>query len=831
MQRACGVVYHYGAVNQVPSKRAWRRLASGFLLTLALLAALPACLSPGETDVHSTAAAATWRHICYDGPERPIADALDAGADQIQGVYRLRADQTFDRWFPDRPEFSTITALHPLEPLFVLASADISWQPADSVALSSVDLAPGWNAVCYSGAALPTEDATASVGDELVVLYSLTTSGAWQRFVPARPDVSTLAELHPLDAVILLVTGPSDAVWTFPQDGSFVWPDWAPRARIAGAFFEPSDSEEDIEGALDDLASQGVSVVLADSPWGSSYTASVDDAEFFAVKELMTTVVQKAHERGLKVVLYQTGLELISDEGRNPGSEHPDWPQMSLDGHPILFNNISSEQEHWLDVGQWDVWLSPCSSYRQLSLARVREMASTGIDGLWVDTVYLQHSIGEHEDLWPSTDACSATAFQSATGLSVPTQEDWEDPLWRRWIVWRHEQMTDYLFAVKQAARDVNPGLLFFEENWNVDGTGATLYANDPAAYLAYPDMSTGHEVSTIGDRVDEGETGMQDATLDEWLAYITMIKWTRGADAGKPSWILTYGYQASDAERLAGVILAEGGNYYETRGPSMADSVGAAYRQRIFSWTAAHQQALYGGQSAAEVALAYSPRTRDLLDQGLGDLYEPEEAPFFREYREAAAALLRNHIPFDIVMLDDALSTGRLEGYGTLILPNVTAMSDEEAAAIRSFAEGGGELITIGDTGSHDEWLEPRAANALAGLPSTYVETVTTEEGAEAMRAAADTGQLVTDLATWIHVGLRQTPHGLQLVLVNLGPDAVEDAQISVRLPEGAQVEGVSASSPDDDGNAVEYAVESGHLRITLAALPVLSLVEMRLA
>ena len=150
--------------------------------------------------------------------------------------------------------------------------------------------------------------------------------------------------LHPLDAVILLATGPSDAVWTFPQDGSFVWPDWARQARIAGAFFEPSDSEEDIEGALDDLASRGVSVVLADSPWGSSYTASVDDAEFFAVKELMTTVVQKAHERGLKVVLYQTGLELISDEGRNPNPEHPDWPQMSLDGHPILFNNISSDK-------------------------------------------------------------------------------------------------------------------------------------------------------------------------------------------------------------------------------------------------------------------------------------------------------------------------------------------------------------------------------------------------------------------------------------------------------------------------------------------------------
>ena len=159
----------------------------------------------------------------------------------------------------------------------------------------------------------------------------------------------------------------------------------------------------------------------------------------------------------------------------------------------------------------------------------------------------------------------------------------------------------------------------------------------------------------------------MQDASLDQWLAFVTMIRWARGADTGKPSWVLTYGYQPADAERLAGVILAEGANYYETRGPSMADSVGADYRQRIFSWTSAHQGALYGGESAATLALAYSPRTRDLLDEGAGDLYEPEDAPFFREYRQAAATLLRHHIPFDIVILHDALSAGGLAGYGTL--------------------------------------------------------------------------------------------------------------------------------------------------------------------
>jgi hypothetical protein len=817
-------------MHQPPPRLSRCRWATAFLLTLAVLATLPACLSSGGSAVENSAAVPSWRYICYDGAERPIAEALDAGAGQIHAAYRLEVDQTFARWFPDRPDLSTITTIRPYEPLFILTSATIAWETDRSAPPSTVSLVPGWNAVCYGGSTRSAAEATASIGEQLAVLYSLASDSAWQRFAPGRPDVSNLAELNTLDPILLLTTGATDIVWAFSQEGSFTWPDWARQARIAGAFFEPDDSDDDIQGTLDDLVSQGVNVVLADSPWGSSYAASVDDTEFAAVKDLMATVVQKAHERGLKVVLYQTGLELIADPPRDPGSEHPDWPQVSLDGQPILFSDISSEQEHWLEEGQSDIWLSPCSSYRELSLARTREMAGTGIDGLWVDTVYLQHSIGEHEDLWPSTDTCSATAFQTATGLSVPTEEDWNDPAWRRWVVWRHDQMTDYLLAVKQAAREVNPNLVFFEENWSTDGSGATQYANDPAAYLGYADMSTGHEAGTIGDRVDEGETGMQDATLDQWLAFVTMIKWARGADDGKPSWVLTYGYQPSDAERLAGVILAEGANYYETRGPSMDDSVGADYRQRIFSWTAAYEAALYGGESAATVALAYSPRTRDLLDQGAGELYAPEEAPFFREYRQAAATLLRNHIPFDIVILNEDLSSADLAGYGTLILPNIVAMSDAEAAAVRDFADGGGKVIRIGETGSTDEWLEPRAADPLAGVPSIFIETVTTEDGTEVLRVAADAGQVDTDLTPWVHVGLRQTPDGLQLVLVNLGQDAVEDAQISVRLPEEAQVENVSASSPDDGVVAVEYAVEGAYVRLTLPDLPVLTLVEVRL-
>ncbi|MCB0085615.1 MAG: hypothetical protein KDE47_31955, partial [Caldilineaceae bacterium] len=122
----------------------------------------------------------------------------------------------------------------------------------------------------------------------------------------------------------------------------FAWPDWARTARIAGAYFAPDLSDTAIDAQLDELASQQVSVVLADSPWGEAYATWVDDAEFAAVRATIAKVVEKAHTRGLKVVLYQTGLELLSEPTRNPELEHPEWAQMALNGTPLLFNDIAN---------------------------------------------------------------------------------------------------------------------------------------------------------------------------------------------------------------------------------------------------------------------------------------------------------------------------------------------------------------------------------------------------------------------------------------------------------------------------------------------------------
>jgi hypothetical protein len=608
------------------------------------------------------------------------------------------------------------------------------------------------------------------------------------------------------------------------------FPQWAYRARIAGSYFDLDDEELNVGAQLGALAGQKASVVLANCPLGSWYKAWADEQAFQRNLALLRQVVDESHRQGLKVVLYLTGLEQIAEGQLNPALEHPDWVQTSIAGRPLDYNDISSEEEHWLEKGLSDVWMAPASPYRDFYLERVKAIAATGLDGLWIDTGYLPTSIGSHDGLWPSHDPLSAERFRAAYGLELPKKEDWKDEAWQRWIVWRHEEIGDFMAAIREAAVAVNPGIAFFNENWSVDGAGATTYANDPTVYAALPDISTGHEVGTLGIRADLGETGMQDATLDQWLSFATMIKFARAADRGKPSWILTYGYQPGDAERLAGVIAAHGANYYETQGPAMDGTVGPEYRRHIFGWTEAQEGHIFDTVSLAQVGLLYSARSRDLFDQAAGEGYDLGGEGFFAEYRAAARALFKAHIPFDIVV-DNDLSPELIRRYRWLVVPNVACMSDAQADLLRRYSGDGGRLVAIAEAGAYDEWCNKRGDNVLAGAPVLHLDSVIGERGAGELIAAlaapgAGLATLETNAPPEVEIEVRGARDYLALFLVNFAGEPVSDLTLAFHLPEGQTVNGVTWASPGAESRELDYSLADGLLTISVPELAITGLV-----
>jgi hypothetical protein len=175
-------------------------------------------MDAGETDPSLVAAslAQGWTQTCYVGASAPVDQALGSVASKVLAVYRLGAAQTFDRWFPDRPEVSTIATLGPYDQLFVMASEAVTWnQQFSGASHGSAVLAQGWNAVCYGGATTDMDTATAGISGQFSVIYALEADQTWGRYVPGRPDVSEMTQCGRLYALVVLVTKEGGVTWVF----------------------------------------------------------------------------------------------------------------------------------------------------------------------------------------------------------------------------------------------------------------------------------------------------------------------------------------------------------------------------------------------------------------------------------------------------------------------------------------------------------------------------------------------------------------------------------------------------------------------------------------
>jgi hypothetical protein len=160
--------------------------------------------------------ASGWNNACYVGPEQPIEDALADVVDQVLAVYRMRADQGFDAWFPNKPEASSITTVRSYQPLFILMGqyAFLPHEPSGTPP-PSISLASGWNNVCYTGEPKDAQAATGGIAKDIGVLYALAPDQKWLQFIPDRPDASTLSQLESSTCVLMLVTNGDGALWVF----------------------------------------------------------------------------------------------------------------------------------------------------------------------------------------------------------------------------------------------------------------------------------------------------------------------------------------------------------------------------------------------------------------------------------------------------------------------------------------------------------------------------------------------------------------------------------------------------------------------------------------
>ena len=615
---------------------------------------------------------------------------------------------------------------------------------------------------------------------------------------------------------------------------------WLRQARVAGARLSNDMSAAAIERNLAALAAQNVSVVEADF----NLSQFLSEAEFETELRFMRQYVRAAHRLGLKVVWYVSTLEVLSATAA-PGEKtfaerHPDWLQRGIDGKANVYVGQPAGtlgSVHWVEPGSESAWLSIHSGYVDVFLDRIKRIAATGLDGIWLD-VPLFSELGA---AWPDAGPPAAAKFLADTGLAVPRTVDWDDPVWRRWIAWRYREMANFLLRVRDAARSVSGGISIVVETVTLDYGLATLVGLDGSLLKDAPGIIQAWEVDAVSD-----QTAMREALPDDWISLIGMAKFARGASGDKPSWMFVYGDRPDDSLLVMATALAAGNNPFETKIPKMTETVGALYRRQAYAWIKQHEARLFASRSGAKVAVYFSPESRDYLDRAAGTgLYtvirkddahwwsnEPKDSLYLRsylaEYRGIIKWLVQHHVPFDIVVRPRA---DELASYDAVIAPSPAALSAQDAAVLDQYVSNGGHLVVTGpDAAMLDEFGTPRtlpilkslAADDRAAQASTTVRARTAAHSplwlgrdyltSTAPDAGAQIGDLLgplprrvlqTNAASSVHVEVRTLGDETLIHLIN--PERLWDKaapeqreiEISLALPPGRRVKGIQVTSP----------------------------------
>jgi hypothetical protein len=462
--------------------------------------------------------------------------------------------------------------------------------------------------------------------------------------------------------------------------------DWANYVRIGAYGLRGGDAKQ----IVDKAQASGVFGIEVDNDIEGRYESFVHPEEKL---KAIHDVAEEAHRVGNYAFVYIAGTECITaNADRTPhtlAKEHPDWLQRKITGEPAIFGGGTA---FWIRKGDEDVWVSPYApEWRKIYMERVRQIAATGIDGIYVDIPYWMTHFEGWEDTWASFDDYTVAAFKKQTGLDAKHDlklGDFSDANFRKWVEFRIQTFTDFMAEIDHNAKSVNPKIKTIPE----------IYPG-----IEEEAVRVGADVYSLYGVVDaiahEYEFGSKEHMASErnpltWFRYqvgmhsFRAFGQTPGHD--KPTWILNYSWDgdkkvgiSQSMQNLAMSQIMAGANFWDAPGHSMAGSNDLAERTKIFAWIKAHEKTFYLPRSPIDpIGVYFSPETRN---------FGADE--FIASYRGILILLMQKHIEFQVVT---PRNLADFRGQ-TLVLPDVRVLSDNEKKWLKDFSADGKRLVITG--------------------------------------------------------------------------------------------------------------------------------------
>lgn len=387
--------------------------------------------------------------------------------------------------------------------------------------------------------------------------------------------------------------------------------------------------------------------------------------------------------------MYQVGMDELA------AAQHPDWLQMDATGKTSRFRLCFNHPE-----------------WRARVLAQAREIAAYDLGAFMYDEL----SFGwDNMGMACSCPHCRA-AFREAAGEEMPAAEDWENPLWLRFLRWRSESIRGFLQETRAAIREVNPAVAL---------TGIFYASPRGSCRSGWSSESAASALDYV--IVDSSGVG----NLGQMSRYFRALSRGRPELAVGPAFLLkTPGYSYTDNELPttpvmfmadAMTVLANGvtpgfeshgwydRRFWDRRRATMTSpSFDRLYRQ-VSREIRRREPWLGDAEPVRNAAVLYSENSRDLYGRS-----DPER--YAQCYFGWCKALLDRQQLFEVVT-DRHVHPEELARYALLVLPNAACLSDGQAEAVRAYVREGGGLVASYLTSLCDENGKAREDFALADV------------------------------------------------------------------------------------------------------------------
>jgi hypothetical protein len=589
---------------------------------------------------------------------------------------------------------------------------------------------------------------------------------------------------------------------------------WTHYVRIGAYGLKGGDAAEIVRRAQD----SSVSGIEVDNDIPGRYESFIHpEAKVKAIHD----VAEAAHKAGNHAFVYIAGTECITAHGDKAehtlAKDHPDWLQRKITGEPAIFGGGTA---FWIAPGDEDVWVSPyATQWRKIYMERVRQIAGTGIDGIYVDIPYWMTHFDGWENTWASFDDYTVAAFMQKTGLDAKHDVkigDFSDAGFRKWVEFRIQTFTDFMAEIDHTAKTVNPEIKTIPEIYPGIEEEAVRVGAD--VYSLYPVVDAiAHEYEFgSGDHMASSRKPL------DWFRYQVGMHSFRAFAQGKATWILNYSWDGDKVvdkrEAMMNLAMSQvmaGANFWDAPGHSMAGSNDLPTRKKIFDWIGEHEKTFYLPRAPIDpIGVYFSPETRNL--------YADE---FLASYRGILILLMQKHLEFQIVT---PRTLAEFQGR-TLVLPDVRVLGQSEKAWLKEFAAAkrlvvtGTDATELGDLPNVVRLREcpGKAYNAAIekdfehSSPEAAREFFASLQGAGAVRIQASP-QIATSIA-------RTSDGHINCFLANFaglrgGSNPVQTPQNGVEVSVQAKAEGkgfflpflgqVQALKGERDGDSIRFSL-----------------------